>query len=224
MYHGFADQAGYYDICLLIYHAADYRSLPDIRATWTNLVEQTHSNAIAEDHQAPWELVSYAVETIGRRVSLNENVFPVNTLLQLLLQYDLGYYTHETPGRNGGNGDRDLLPCGNLTWPLDTFIKVGAPFEILVATLEALWYASEAPFTGRNRKVLVKWIIYVTEEWMRVSSRGGVVFGGEENAIGLADCLRVVLGSGELSGRDVEDRGWVERGRVVRESVESALR
>ncbi|RYF48227.1 MAG: hypothetical protein EOO38_10565 [Cytophagaceae bacterium] len=30
---------------------------------------------------------------------------------------------------------------------------MNAPFEYLVATLEALWYAQEPPFTGRNRKL-----------------------------------------------------------------------
>lgn len=52
----------------------------------------------------------------------------------------------------------------------------------------------------------------------------GLQFGGEENAIGLADCLRVVLGSGEVGRESAEDRRWVERGRAVRELVEGYAR
>ncbi|KAF2271472.1 non-repetitive nucleoporin-like protein [Westerdykella ornata] len=221
LYNNYADQAGYYDICLLIYHAADYRDLPAIRSTWTNLIEQTHEKGRTADVQGPWELVGAEVESIGRRVALNENVFPVNVLLQILLQYDLECYTHDP---NGGNRNSALTYCPALTWPIDVFIRVGAPFEIMVATLEALWYAQEAPFTGRNRKSLIKWIIYTVEEWSHVSNRQGLLFGGEENAIGLADCLRVVLGSNEL-GRDTkDDSDWAERGRKIRAVVDAAAR
>jgi nuclear pore complex protein Nup155 len=107
---------------------------------------------------------------------------------------------------------------------LDTFIRVGAPFEIIVATLEALWYAQEHPFSGRNRKLLVKWIVYTAEEWYSASSRQGLPFGGEENAIGLGDCLRVVLGSNELGRDSADDRQWAERGSVVRARVDESAR
>lgn len=105
------------------------------------------------------------------------------------------------------------------------FVRVNAPFETLVATIEALWYAQDVPFTGRNRKYLAKWLIYTVEEWGQASHRlGGALYGGEENAIGLADCLRVVLGANELPRDTLEDRAWVERGRAVREAVEGAAR
>ncbi|KAF2743429.1 nucleoporin-domain-containing protein [Sporormia fimetaria CBS 119925] len=230
LYHSYADQAGYYDICLLIYHAADHRDLPAIRATWTNLIDQKHHEALQNGLQAPWELISLVTESIGRRVALNENVFPVQVLLQLLLQYTVTHYALDSTASGAGssrnNNNADLLPApSTFTWPIDIFIKVQAPFEIIVATLEALWYAQEPPFTGRNRRFLVMWIVYTVEEWGKMSVReGGGMFGGEENAIGLADCLRVVLGGGELERGDREERRWLERGRVVRESVEAVAR
>ena len=150
-------------------------------------------------------------------------MFPVQILLQLLLQYDVEYYTHspQTAAQNA-----DLRLCGNFSWPVDTFIKVSAPFELLVATLESLWYAQEHPFnTGGKRRLLAKWIIYTAEQWYESSNRaGGALFGSEENAIGLADCLRVVLGAGEMERGSQEEREWVERGRSVREVVEGAAR
>ncbi|KAF2877656.1 Non-repetitive/WGA-negative nucleoporin C-terminal-domain-containing protein [Massariosphaeria phaeospora] len=220
LFHSFADQAGYYDICLLIYHSADYRNLSEIHATWTNVVEQTHQQALQNSHTAPWEMVAFTVEHIGRRVNLNENVFPVNIILQILLQYDIREYVHDAALARSST----RLLCPNVHWPINVFVNLNAPFELIVATLEAVWYAQEAPFVGRERRLVVKWIIYTVERWHDVSRRTGAPFGSIDNAIGLADCLRVVLGSGELA-RDSEDGvQWLERGRVVSEAVESAAR
>ena len=40
-YNGYADQAGYLDLCLLIYQAADHCNPADIRATWQNLLDRS---------------------------------------------------------------------------------------------------------------------------------------------------------------------------------------
>jgi nuclear pore complex protein Nup155 len=165
------------------------------------------------------------VESIGRRTNLNENVFPVNIVLQLLLQYDLEFYTHDTTPRRANDSSAQPLPhSSNITWPIDVFIRLNAPFESQVATLEALWYAQEQPFTGKNnRKLLVKWIIYLIEQWSASSRRTGALFGGPENAIGLADLLRVVLGSDVLE-RNADDQAWTQRARDVAATVEEAAR
>ncbi|KAI4673715.1 uncharacterized protein J4E88_008772 [Alternaria novae-zelandiae] len=219
LYHDYADQAAYYDICLLIYHAADYRSVPDIRSTWTNLIDQTHRNALADRQGAPWEIVALKVEDLGHRTNLNDNVFPVNIVLQLLLQYDLEFYVHDANAPNAQN----LALNSNLTWPIDVFLKLNAPFESLVATLEALWYAQEQPFAGRNRKLLVKWIIYLVEQWGAVSRRSGALFGGPENAIGLAEVMRIILSS-DVLGRDMDDQAWIQRARDLSAVLEEAAR
>jgi nuclear pore complex protein Nup155 len=145
-------------------------------------------------------------------------------VLQLLLQYDLEFYTHEANPRQASSSLAQPLPHNaNLTWPIDVFLRLNAPFEYLVATLEAVWYAQEPPFTGRNRKLLVKWIIYLIEQWATTSRRTGALFGGPENAIGLADLLRVVLGSDVLE-RIPEDQAWAQRARDVAATVDEAAR
>jgi nuclear pore complex protein Nup155 len=163
--------------------------------------------------------VAIKVQEIGQRVALNENVFPISIVLQLLLQYDLEYYTHDANSPNA----QGLALNANLTWAIDVFLKLNAPFEHLVATLESLWYAQEAPFTGRNRKLLVKWVIFLVEQWAVTSRRQGALFGGAENAIGLSDLLRVVLGS-DVLGRDVDDQTWIQRAREINATVDEAAR
>jgi nuclear pore complex protein Nup155 len=188
------------------------------------LIEQIHRKAVGDHQSAPWEIVAMRVEEIGHRTNQNENVFPVNIILQLLLQYDIEFYTHETSQRNLSAGSaQDLAPNANLQWPIEVFTKLNSPFEYLVATLEALWYAQEPPFTGRNRKLLVKWIIFLVEEWAASSRRSGALFGGPENAIGLADLLRVVLGS-DVLGREVDDQAWIQRAREIAATVDEAAR
>jgi nuclear pore complex protein Nup155 len=146
-------------------------------------------------------------------------VFPINIVLQLLLQYDLEFYVHETNAPNAQN----LALNPSLMWPIDVFIKLQAPFESLVATLEALWYAQEQPFTGRNRKLLVKWIIFLVEQWGQTSRRTGTLFGGPENAIGLAEVMRIILSS-DVLGRDMDDQTWIQRARDVSAVLEEAAR
>ena len=75
------------------------------------------------------------VEEIGRRVNLNENVFPVNIVLQILLQYHITFYTTD-PATLRNAPDPNRLLCSSLTWPIDVFVHLNAPFELLIATLE----------------------------------------------------------------------------------------
>ncbi|PSN69473.1 nucleoporin Nup157/170 [Corynespora cassiicola Philippines] len=221
LYHQYADQAAYYDICLMIYHAADYRNLPDIRHVWSNVIQQTHTDAVTSGHTAPWELVADKVEKIARAVGLNEHVFPPNTVLQMLLQYTIQYYNIDPRVAQSASDPT----CSNTLWPIDTFIRINAALETVVSTLETIWYAQEKPFVGRaNRKLLVRWIIYAVEQWLSISRRTGLPFGGQENVLGLDDLLRVVLGSNELGKETEDDRHWAERGRVIRQIVEDSLK
>ena len=194
-----------------------------MRATWTNFIDHSHTDALDKNIASPWEVVAQDVIRIGRRLQGDENVFPINIVLQLLLQYHVQYFTSDSSPRANA-ADRDLIRCTNLSWPIDVFIDLGIGFEHLIATLEALWYAQEWPFQGHARRSIVKWIIYTVEQWYRQSNQEGLLFGGEENAIGIAECLRVVLASEVLSRRDADDREWLERGRVVSQEVDAATR
>lgn len=83
LYNGYADQASYFDLCLLIYQVADYRSPTDIAATWKNLLEQLHANTEAAGSPMPYEKVSEEVRTLGRRLNLRESTFPIRKFLHI---------------------------------------------------------------------------------------------------------------------------------------------
>lgn len=77
LYNGFADQASYYDICVLIYQVADYRNNADIRATWQNLLESVHQETEQAGSPLPYESVSEKVRSLGMRLNLHETIFPI---------------------------------------------------------------------------------------------------------------------------------------------------
>jgi nuclear pore complex protein Nup155 len=76
LYNGYADQAGYYDLSLIIYQVADYRNSADIEATWRNLVKQEHEEAEKKENM-PWEAVADKVRMLGKRLNCSETTFPI---------------------------------------------------------------------------------------------------------------------------------------------------
>ncbi len=84
LYNGYADQASYWDICLLIYHVADYRNTADIKATWQHLLEATHNEAEQSEKIQPYQAIAEKVLNLGKRVTSSENVFSVGKHLALV--------------------------------------------------------------------------------------------------------------------------------------------
>ncbi|KAK4153019.1 Non-repetitive/WGA-negative nucleoporin C-terminal-domain-containing protein [Chaetomidium leptoderma] len=196
LYNEYADQAAYFDLCLLIYHAADYHNPRVIMDTWVRLIEQTSYDT--EQRQAHWQLaragrplpegappltgepglpyesVSQQIQLIAHRTSLDSLVFPVDALLPEVCRYAVN---------NGQDASIGADPC----WPVLLFLNLGVPHALVVQVLENLFDAQEAPFTGRRRKVVAQWIAAAVEAWVREVERraaGSGVGGGAGNGGG----------------------------------------
>ncbi|KAF2153282.1 putative non-repetitive nucleoporin [Myriangium duriaei CBS 260.36] len=184
LFNQYADQAGYYDICICIYAVADHRNASDIASTWKAMIEQTHGQAEASGDIAPWEAVASKVRTLGTRLRLGEAVFPVPVLLPMLERYALEYQR--------GTGPRN--------WVSDLFVELEVPFETLVAVVESLWHSAEAPFTGRKRAPLAVELLHLITGWAKESERRGErrLFGGDETADSVEELLGLLARSGEL--------------------------
>ena len=181
LYNSYADQASYFDICILIYQAADHRNPADIKMTWQNLLERTHEEAAERGEPLPYEAISEKVRSLGKRLNLSESTFPIPDLVPILKRYAYEFQNE----------------VGPETWVMDTFIDVQVPYESLVSVLEGMFYNDEAPFQGRNRRYVANDLIYVISLWFRETSRGAeVVFGGDSNADGVSQLLQVLLQSG----------------------------
>ncbi|KAK7735542.1 hypothetical protein SLS53_007455 [Cytospora paraplurivora] len=179
LFNGFAEPANYYDLCLLIYHAADHHAPRLITETWRNLIDAAHAEIVAaqlawEDAgrpsndpdisppPLPYEHVITRVQDIAHRTSLNNHVFPIETVLTILCEYAVTQGQDETIGADSN-------------WPVYLFINnLHVAHPIVLRVLEHILDAQEAPFTGRRRKVVVRWSAAVIDLWLREVDRKGI--------------------------------------------------
>jgi nuclear pore complex protein Nup155 len=216
LFNNYADQAGYYDLCLLIYHAADFNNPRVIAETWENLILDTHAE-IEERHQLwaihqeggvlpdgvvpptgepplPYESVSNQIQNIAHRTSLDSLIFPVDTLLPLVCSYAI-------------NQGQDASIGADPSWPVLVFLHLGVAHHLIVNVLEDIFEAQEAPFTGRRRKLVVQWIAVAVDSWVREVERRGtggrgvdtVMASGVSGLLARADECLVQLSGGRNS-------------------------
>ncbi|KAK4983915.1 hypothetical protein LTR66_008670 [Elasticomyces elasticus] len=200
LYNQYADQAGYFDIEILIYHVADYRNAADIRATWRQLIEDVHSKTEAVGEPLPYEAVAEQVRQLGSRLNLAHATFPVGELLPMLEVYAQEFQRNVGPS----------------TWAVDLFLELGVTHETLLPILEQMFYSDEAPFDGQNRRIIAEQVVHVVTRWVADSDRNGdrMLFGSEENAAGVDDVLRSLTANRDLQGAKREEADEI-RARIA---------
>lgn len=205
LFNQYADQAGYYDICILIYNVADHRNPADISATWQALIEQTHLETVASGEALPYEAVALKVRTLGARLHRAEATFPIAILLPMLERYAIEHQRGVGPEH----------------WVLDLFLDLDTPHEALLPLLEQLYYSGEAPFNvPRNRRLVAGEVVSLALSWYVASERRGdsAAFGSEEVAAGVEAMLAQLVVAGDVEERHREDVD------VLRSRLASALR
>ncbi|KFA49840.1 hypothetical protein S40293_01252 [Stachybotrys chartarum IBT 40293] len=181
LFNDYADQAGYYDLCLLIYHAADFRNPTTIAGTWGNLIRQTHDEALANEVSAetdgeapiqPYEAVASKIQNIAHRTSLDSFVFPIQTLLPEVCRYSVTFKQDSSIGAES-------------TWPVQLFLNLGVSHDMIVRILEDIFDTQDYGFSGSALNRIIELIVYVVNEWVaEVRRRGGA--GGKASAVGPA--------------------------------------
>ena len=206
LFNQYADQAGYYDICILIYQVADHRNPADVKASWESLISQTDdaANALYGQQALSWESVGEKVRELGRRLNVSDATFPIQILVPMLERYFMRPHEHKPP----------------TTWVLDLFFDLEIPHETLLPVMEQMYYGNEQPFVGAKRKILAGQIVYLLQSWLKESERKGerVPFGSEENASLVLDCVASLVRTDELDAtarRDAE---------LLDSSVQGAMR
>ncbi|KAK7756679.1 hypothetical protein SLS62_001120 [Diatrype stigma] len=181
LFNNYADQAGYYDLCLLIYHAADFRNAATIAQTWSSLIQKTHEDITEQweeyhgrrragqaHEQAPpqpYEKLVLQVQDVCHRSGNDSFIFPVATLLPEICRYA---YENDQDGRH--NAD--------VNWPVLLFLNLGVSYDLVARVLEHMFEAQEVPFRGNGagggRVRLAEWIVFVLGRWVNdLSRRGG---------------------------------------------------
>ncbi|KAI1373996.1 nucleoporin-domain-containing protein [Hypoxylon crocopeplum] len=214
LFNGYADQAGYYDLCLLIYHVADFRNSTTIAQTWSSLVQQTHEN-VAEQWSAyeaerrgrgaqaghpppqPYEVLVGQIQDICHRSSNDSFIFPVPTLLPEICRYAF-------------ENAQDNRIAADINWPVILFLNLGVSCDLVVRVLEQIFEAQEVPFRGAGRARIIEWISYVVSQWVRDLSRNGRPDARLDPWVGelITECdnwISANLRSGNEGGADVND-------------------
>jgi nuclear pore complex protein Nup155 len=199
LYNNYADNAGYYDLCLLIYQVADHRDPAQIKQTWQQLLQSVHDKIEADQSCQPFEAIAEEVRSLGSKLRISESTFPVQTLLPILEKYS---FEHQ---RN----------IASPNWVVDIFLSLEIPYERLFEVLELMFFSGDPPFVGSNRKYIANELVYVVGKWFHESTRAGtVIFGSESSAARVLETLQAMLQQGRAAGLDEETT------RVAREVVE----
>ncbi|GAP84740.1 putative non-repetitive WGA-negative nucleoporin [Rosellinia necatrix] len=194
LFNLYADQAGYYDLCLVIYHVADFRNPTTIAQTWTSLIQQTHDDVLerlaiynagdgerggtSEDPPPqPYETLVTQIEEICHRASKDSFIFPVPSLMPDLCRYAI---EHGQDGRIGAD----------VHWPINLFLHLDISHDLVVRVLETMFEAQAVPFRGAARARLVEWICRAVGQWLRELGRHGRPDARLEPWVGelMADC------------------------------------
>ncbi|KAM7198838.1 Non-repetitive/WGA-negative nucleoporin C-terminal domain containing protein [Rhypophila sp. PSN 637] len=230
LFNDFADQAGYHELSLLIYHAADFQNPRVIAETWEQLINDVHFEneqkreawrlhrrrqpipagveVPLSEPPMPYESVSTSIQTIAHRTSLDSLIFPVDTLLPLVCSYAV-------------NNSQDASIGADPSWPVVLFLQLGVPHSLVIRVLESVFDTHEAPFTGRRRKNVVQWIDTAVESWVReVERRGGgaaLATKGEESS--LTGWVRELLGRADEALTQIANSGSVRAGTPEAEEL-----
>lgn len=90
-------------------------------------------------------------------------------------------------------------------WPYELLLNCRVPHESMLAVLEQRFLSDEAPFTGRNKRLVANAIVYVLERWYHASvGKSGVPFDSEENLLAVSEALKMVLNGRVLDGENRE--------------------
>jgi nuclear pore complex protein Nup155 len=180
LFNNYADQAGYYDLCLLIYHAADYRQPATIAGTWANLIQQAHDEVVARMQAGakavpgtplPYESVSVKIQEIAHRTSCDTIIFPVNVLLPEVCQYAVA-------------NQQDAHIGADPAWPVQLFLSVGISHDLITRILENVYDTQDYGFAGVARTRLIELIMFVVDAWVKDVRRRGAGPSRGSNMIG----------------------------------------
>ncbi|KAM4058949.1 hypothetical protein HRG_008174 [Hirsutella rhossiliensis] len=224
LFNQFADNAGYYDLCLLIYHTANYRNPTTIAGTWSNLIQQTHDEITSRleglgpgmpSPPMPYEAVTSKIQNIAHHTSLDSFAFPIQTLLPELCRYAVAY-------------QQDASIGADPTWPVQLFLALGVSHDMILRVLEDIFDTQDYGFSGMARNRIIEMIAYVVSSWVgEVRRRGGSGKGGTIGpSVGelLARCESALPPPGQGSNNGGADLADVRRVlRTLRREVSGLM-
>lgn len=132
MFNQYADPLGYFEICLEIFQAADFRQTSEITQCWEAIIRKgirlltipsklaEHENSEAKQAGEPFEGVADAIRRLGRKFLKYELIFNPATLVPMVEKYNL-----ETIQRDGWVPeaflDAGMIPSRSIHYNVNMF-------------------------------------------------------------------------------------------------------
>jgi nuclear pore complex protein Nup155 len=118
LFNSYADPLGYFEICLEIFQAADFRQTSEITQCWDAIIKKgtvkwsgltvEHETTETKEAGESFEGVADAIRRLGRKFQKYELIFHPPTLVPMVEKYNL-----ETVQRDG--------------WVPESFLDAGIP-------------------------------------------------------------------------------------------------
>lgn len=181
LFYKYAQSAGYFDKCLLIYQAADHRNPADIIIAWESMIEMEEYFCVARQKDVTrWEAVGAKVIQVGRRVGKSPSIFPIHVVLPKLENFAQSLQRGEQPPED---------------WAVNLLLDLEVGPEAILPVLEQMYYSNEHPFVGSKRRLIAAKIVHLIDRWFKASERNGdrVLFSSEENLEMVQESLKGLL-------------------------------
>ncbi|ODQ78179.1 hypothetical protein BABINDRAFT_162851 [Babjeviella inositovora NRRL Y-12698] len=149
IFNAYVDPLGYYDLCLVIFKASDYKNTDDILKRWELLFEKVVADYRASPGASePLHIILGSYFTsMGRKVADHELVFPIDELFKLLTKYVYG----------DGSG-----PAGCI---VNMFVESGVGYDKLYYVLRDMVENSVECFPGYGQRLRDE-MVYLIKQWV----------------------------------------------------------
>lgn len=159
LFNSYADPLGYYGLCFVIFRISDYKNPDDIFKRWELFFERIYYEFMTNKKSTKpfYMLISDSLIGVGKKLSDNEIVFPVDKLLKLMCKY-IQHAIDE-------NSEGQTPPQGEV---VDTFLKCGVLFEKLYVTLKTLIeHNSYDMYAGFTKYLKTNEMVYLIQHWYK---------------------------------------------------------
>lgn len=105
LFNQYADALGYYELCLVIFYVSDYKNTDDILKRWELLLEKLYTDFRQTPDKTPFFVILDGLfSEWGPKISDNDVVFPIDTLMKLVAKYVKDAIDEFGPGQKPPNG------------------------------------------------------------------------------------------------------------------------
>lgn len=173
LFNLYADPLGYYELCLVMFAALDYKNGDDILKRWELLVEKLFHKTLAKGTPF-YLLVDQLFATWGLKLSDNDVVFPLDALTKLVARY-----VHQAVEEHGA---AQQPPEGFLA---NLFLSLGVLYDKIYFALRTIIETDAAfdLYPGFTTYLQQKEMGYLIKKWFANDKKIRDLVGPDESAL-----------------------------------------